>query len=137
MIPRAGDQGFPAGHTIVNAVLVLLARGWLGLTLVAVAIALARGDRAGLLRNWVHVLRALKIAAVSLALLVPILVGRMLLVLPGVYLLLRWSQVVPAMLDRQIRMLDATRFSEAIASVYYLYILLIWVLAGRPRRARV
>lgn len=127
--PRPGFVGLPAQHALTCAILIVLARSWLSLTLIAVAIALARGEPAGLLRNWVHVLRALQIAAVSGLLLVPILIGTMLFVLPGVYLLLRWSQVVPALLDRHVRMLDATRFSEAIASAFYLYILLIWAIA--------
>jgi hypothetical protein len=127
--PRPGFDGLPAERALTYGILIVLARSWLDLTLVAVAMALARGERAGLLRNWVHVLRALKIAAVSVVLLVGIAIGTLCFVLPGVYLLLRWSQVVPALLDRQVRMLDATRFSEAIASAYYLYILLIWAIA--------
>jgi hypothetical protein len=127
--PTADLRDWPVPRQFSIAIIVLLARGWFDLTLIAVGIAVVRGQPAGILRQWVHVLRALQIAAVSLLLLIGVLLGTLVVVIPGVYLLLRWSQVLPAMIERRTRVRDVFMYSEAIASAHYLRILVIWFLA--------
>lgn len=118
------------------AIVVLLARGWLDLTLIAVGIAIARGQPAGLLRQWVHVLTALKIGAIGVVMLAGIVLGALVVVIPGVYLMLRWSQVLPSLVEGRTRVSDAMMYSETIASAHYLRILVIWALAwGVPALA--
>jgi hypothetical protein len=120
---------WPIERQVSVAAIVLLARAWLSLTLIAVGIAALRGKQPGMLRQWVHVLTALKIGAVSLLLLGGVLLGTFVLVIPGVCLLLRWSQVLPAMVEGRTRVNDVLMYSEAIASAHYLRILLIWCVA--------
>ena len=127
--PRPGFEGWPVERQVTTAFLVSLARAWLSVTIIAVGIAVMRGKRPGLLRQWVHVLTALKIGAVSLLLFAGVLLGTLVFVVPGVYLLLRWSQVLPAMIEGRTRVNDVLMYSEAIASAHYLRILLIWFVA--------
>jgi len=125
--PTRNLDAWPVERQFTIALLVLLARAWFDLTLVAVGIAIVRGRSAGILTNWVHVLTAIKIGVVGVLLLAGVLLGTLLFVLPGVYLLLRWSQVLPALVEQRTGVGDVFMYSESIASAHYLRILVIWI----------
>ncbi len=112
-------------RTITVMVLVILGKAWLSLTLCKVALALLRGQMAGLLNQWVPVTSALRIGSVSLVLLAPILLGTICLMLPGLYLLARWSQVVLILVDERATWFDAVEMSGALTAGYRWHILLI------------
>ncbi len=108
----------PPEHAITTMVLVILAKGWFSLTLARVALAMLRGQVPGILNHWVPVTTALRIAVVSVVLLAPILLGLLLLIVPGLYLAARWSQVALLIADDEAKWFDAAEASH-------------WLTAGR------
>jgi hypothetical protein len=108
----------PPEHAITTMVLVILAKGWFSLTLARVALAILRGQVPGIVNQWVPVTAALRIGFVSVVLLAPILLGLLLLIVPGLYLAARWSQVVLLIADDQAKWFDAAEASS-------------WLTAGR------
>lgn len=108
----------PPEHAITTMVLVILAKGWFSLTLARVALAILRGQVPGILNQWVPVTAALRIGFVSVVLLAPILLGLLALIVPGLYLAARWSQVTLLLIDNQAKWFDAAEASS-------------WLTAGR------
>jgi len=106
----------------------MLGRAWFTLTLTMMALAALRGERVSLLRQWVHVMRALEVAVVCVVLLVPIAFGTLLLIVPGVYLLLLWSQVAIVIMDNQARLFSSANWSAALTDGYRLQILGVWLI---------
>jgi hypothetical protein len=118
----------PTSRSITTFILVILGRAWFTLTLTMMALAALRGERVSLLRQWVHVIRALEVAVVCIALLVPIALGTLLLVVPGVYLLLLWSQAAIVILDDQARLFKSANWSASVTDGYRLHILGVWLI---------
>jgi len=108
----------PTEHTITIMVLVILAKGWFSLTLCRIALAGLRGQVTGVLNQWVPVQAALRIGVVSVVLLFVVAIGLACLVLPGLYLAARWSQVTMALLDDRARWFDAAEVSNALSVGY-------------------
>ena len=118
----------PTPGSITTFILVMLGRAWFTLTLTMMALAALRGERVSLLRQWVHVIRALEVAVVCVALLVPIAFGTLLFIVPGVYLLLLWSQVAIVIMDNQARLFSSANWSAALTDGYRLQILGVWLI---------
>jgi hypothetical protein len=125
--PSTDAEPPPTQRVIVTFALVILGQAWFALTVTNVALAVLRGQRAGFLRQWVHVIRALEIGLVTLVLLVPIALGTLLLIVPGVYLVLLWSQVVLVIIDDQARLFAAANWSASLTDGYRLQILGVWL----------
>jgi hypothetical protein len=117
----------PPEHAITTMTLVILAKGWFSLTLARVALALLRGQVPGILNHWVPVTTALRIGVVSVALLAPTLLGLVVLIVPGLYLAARWSQVVLLMVDNQARWFDAAEASAWLTVGRRSAVLLVFV----------
>lgn len=56
--------------------------------------------------------------------------GTLFFLLPGVYLPLRWSQVVPCLIDSDLDARSALDYSAAAVAGHYLNILFIWVIVA-------
>jgi len=120
----------PPEHAITTMVIVILAKGWFSLTLARIALAILRRQHAGFLNQWVPVTAALRIAFVSLVLLAPILLGLLFLVVPGVYLLARWSQATLALIDDRATWFDAADMSNSLTAGYRPWIILIFAIVA-------
>ena len=86
--PAPGEPPAPE-RSITIMVLTILARGWFSLTFCKIALAILRHQDAGLLRQWLSVQTAIRIGVVSFVLLFPILLGLIVFVVPGIYLMAR------------------------------------------------
>ena len=118
----------PPERTITVMAIVILAKAWFSLTLCQIGLAIARGQHAGVLNNWVPVTTALRIGLVVCVVFVPIALGTLLLVVPGLYLLALWSQVALVLLDHRARWFEAAEHSGALTAGYKLPILLLWMI---------
>lgn len=118
----------PSYAGLLTVILSILGRAWLMLSLAAMGLAILRGERASLRRQWVHVAIALEIGIVSVVLGVAVLAGTVALVVPGVYLLVLWSQAALVIVDRQARFLRAGNWSASLTDGYRLEILGIWAI---------
>jgi hypothetical protein len=118
----------PSAAAITTMILVILGRLWLSLILTKTALAVLRGRQHPTLREeWVPVTQALEVLLVSLVLLFAIAAGTLVLVLPGIYLLLIWSQVVVIIRDGQARLFDAPPWSSSLTAGHRWHVLAVWV----------
>jgi hypothetical protein len=123
--PFRGGANPPTEHKITVMVLMILAKSWFGLTLCRVALAGLRGQVTGILNQWVPVQAALRIGLVTVVLFMPILVGFVMLIVPGVYLLSRWSQTTLVLIDDRARWFEAADESSSLTKGYQSAILII------------
>jgi hypothetical protein len=124
--PAPGTPGLPTSRALTIVILVILGRAWLLLSFNAVALAKLRGERANLLTAWVPVTVALEILIVTVALGAGVLMGTLALIVPGIYLLLLWSQAVLVIVDRQARFFAAANWSASLTDGYRLEIAILW-----------
>jgi len=115
----------PTEHTITVMVLLILAKGWFSLTLCRIALAGLRGQVTGVLNQWVSVQEALRIGLVTVVLMFPIMLGFLFLVVPGMYLLGRWSQVTLALVDGRAEWFDSTDASDSLTAGWRPAILIV------------
>ena len=115
----------PTEHTITVMVLLILAKGWFSLTLCRIALAGLRGQVTGVLNQWVSVQEALRIGVVTVVLLFPLLLGFVFLIVPGLYLLGRWSQATLALVDGRAQWFDATDASAGLTAGFRPAILIV------------
>jgi hypothetical protein len=120
----------PTRGVVVAVVLMILARACFSLTLCNVALAAMRGHRASVADQWVPVTTALRAGIVTVALMVPIALGTLLLIIPGVILMLMWSQVLMLLIDDRARFFDAAGLSESVTASYRWQILVTWVVVA-------
>ncbi len=118
----------PTYAGLLTVILSILGRGWLMLSLAAMGLAMLRGERASLGRQWVHVAVALEVGLVSLVLGIAILAGTVALIVPGVYLLVLWSQAALVIVDGQARLLAAGNWSASLTDGFRLEILGVWAI---------
>ena len=128
--PVRDGKGEPLPFAFTVITLLILAKGWFGLTLCRIALAGLRGQATGVLNQWVSVQDALRIGFVTIALLFPIAIGLMLFVIPGLILLSRWSQVTLTLLDDQARWFDATDQSAGLTAGFRPAILLVLLITA-------
>lgn len=120
----------PPAHTFTVMAVLILGKGWFSLTLCRIALAGLRGQLTGVLDQWVSVQDALRIGVVTMVLLCPILLGLLLFVFPGVYLLARWSQVTLALVDDQATGFDAADISSGLTAGFRPAILIVLMLTA-------
>ncbi|MEX0899849.1 MAG: hypothetical protein WD081_04070 [Gammaproteobacteria bacterium] len=72
-----------------------LASMWLGCALVAAALKTDDRRKVGLASFYVPIILFLQVVIISIVIAVPIALGLLLLIVPGVYLSLMWSQMLP------------------------------------------
>jgi hypothetical protein len=126
--PAPGVADMPTPRALTVIILVILGRAWLLLSFNALALAMLRGERANLLTAWVPVTVALEILIVSVALGAGVLAGTLALIVPGVYLLLLWSQSVLVIVDRQARFFAAANWSASLTDGYRMEIAVLWAI---------
>ena len=117
----------PPEPTISVMACVILAKAWLNLTVCHMGLACLRNEPVGIGRQWVSVQAALRIGIVNLALVAGIVVGTLVLVLPGVYLMAIWSQAPLAMVDGRSRWFDAANYSASLTDGYKFPIIWVWL----------
>ena len=130
--PAPGAGELPTPQALTTIILVILGRSWLLLSFGALALAMLRGQRTHLLKAWVPVTVALEILIVSVAIGAGIMLGTVALIVPGVYLLLLWSQAVMVLVDREARFFRAASWSASLTDGYRGEIAVLWavVLGG-------
>ena len=116
----------PVESTVTTMACLMLAKAWLELTVMHMGLAYLRREPVGFWRQWVPVQSALRILVVSMVLLAPIALGTLLLVLPGLYFLAKWSQATMAMIDGTAHWFDAADYSASLTAGYKLPIALLW-----------
>lgn len=116
--PFRKGTDFAAPHTITVLILLILAKGWFGLTLCRVALAGLRGQVTGIGMQWVSVQEALRIGFITIVLLLPVLIGFVIVLGPGLYLLSRWSQTTLVLVDEKAQWFDAADQSHALTTGY-------------------
>lgn len=128
--PFRGGATPPTEHTITVMAILILAKGWFGLTLCRVALAGLRGQVTGVLNQWVPVQAALRIAAVTIVLLAPIVIGLAILIVPGLFLLSRWSQATLLLVDERAQWFEAADESSSLTAGYRAAILILLLSLG-------
>lgn len=118
----------PAGLWALG--LAVSARFWLGLSVSMTAVDILRADRQWLPFYFVSPVIAFEAAVVSLALALPVLAGALFLIIPGVWLALRWSQALMLIADGRARWFDAPGASADLAHGQKLDIFAIWLIVG-------
>ena len=113
----------PFAYTVI--VLLILGKCWFGLTLCRIALAALRGQVTGVLNQWVSVQDALRVGFVTIIMFLPILIGLFIFVIPGLYLLSRWSQVTMTLIDGQAEWFDAGDQSSGLTAGFRPAILLV------------
>ena len=74
--------------------------------------------------------QALRIGLVTIVLVFPILLGLMIFVIPGLYLLARWSQVTLALVDDQTTWFDAVDVSSGLTAGFRPAILIVLLMTA-------
>jgi len=110
--------------------LVVVARFWAGLTVTASALRVMRRGYASAPIYWAPPTTTFQVAFVSLALLFPILAFALFLIIPGVWLALRWSQVALLILDEKADWFDSADISVDLTANRKLEILIVWLVSG-------
>lgn len=126
--PGADAGELPTPQALTTIILVILGRAWLLLSFAALALAKLRGQRATLLTAWVPVTTALEILIVSIALGAGVILGTLALIVPGVYLLLLWSQAAMVIVDREARFFRAASWSGSLTDGYRREIAVVWAI---------
>jgi hypothetical protein len=98
---------------------------WTGWGMSRAALRVLRGDTVRLLDSRLGLSTFGAIVFTQLVIAVPIVIGVFLLVVPGIYLALTWSQVPMLILDGRARHLDALKASEELTRDRKLEILLV------------
>ena len=129
--PAPGTPGLPSAGALTAIILVILGRSWLLLSFNAVALATLRGERTHLIAAWVPVTVALEILIVLVPLGAAAMLGTVALVVPGIYMLLLWSQVVLVIVDRQARFFGAASWSASLTDGYRAEIAVLWAVVQR------
>ena len=114
----------PQAFTVMA--LAILARAWAALALCKVGLALLRRESASVLTQWVPVTTALRTGFVCLVLIFPTALAAVFFVLPGLYLLARWSQVPLLLIDGRAQLFDATEESWALVLPFLWSLVVIW-----------
>jgi hypothetical protein len=117
----------PAEPAITTMACLILAKAWLTLTAWNMALAWLRRQPTGFLTNWVSVQTALRVGVVNIALLAAIVLGSLVLVVPGLYLLALWSQAPLAMIDGRARWFDAANYSASLTDGFKMPIIGLWI----------
>lgn len=126
------DQGFwvlPASSMPV-VTLAVAARFWLGLSASATALDVIRAGGRWRPTRWVPATTTFQVAVVSMALTIPILACLVFLIVPGVWLALRWSQAWLTIVDGEAAWFDAAERSAELMTGRYWMVLGIWVALG-------
>jgi hypothetical protein len=110
--------------------LAVSARFWLSLSVSMTAVDILRADRQWLPLYVVSPALTLQAAVVSLVLALPVLAGTVLLIIPGVFLALRWSQTLLLIADGRARWLGAAEASVDLVHGQKLDILALWLIVG-------
>ena len=109
---------------------VVSMRFWIGLSVSKTAVELLRAGERWRPFTLVAPAVALEAACVSVVIVLPILAGAIFLIIPGVFLALRWSQVPLLIADGQARWLSALDASVDVVHGHKLDILAVWLLVG-------
>lgn len=110
--------------------LVVCARFWLSLSVSMTALDVLRAGRRWLPFYVVSPALAFKAAVLSLVLALPVLAGAVFLVIPGVFLALRWSQALMLIADERASWFAAAEASADLVHGQKLDILAIWLIVG-------
>lgn len=109
---------------------VLAVRFWLGLSVSMTAVDILRAGRQWVPFYAVPPALAVQAAVVSACLVLPILAGALFLIVPGVFLALRWSQAPMLIADRRGEWFGAAEDSAVFVHGQKLDILAIWLIVG-------
>jgi hypothetical protein len=86
--------------------------GWVGYGLARAALRSLRGEGLSLSKAWLSPATYGGIILALLVITVPVIIGLLLFIAPGIYLALTWSQISFLILDGKARHVDALRISE-------------------------
>jgi hypothetical protein len=117
-LPYAAPGTAPDVHLLVRGFLSLLTAAltflsfWPGASLLSLAIAVARGRSTSLVDCWVPVGVYLRLVVVTIAISLVAGIGCLLLVVPGIFALVVWSQAWALMVDGRASFFDALEKSQ-------------------------
>ncbi len=119
----------PVGR-MAALVAVLVARSWVGLTVSATALVVMRHDFRPRPTWWVGPTAAFEVAVVSIVLVLPIAAATLFLIIPGIWLALRWSQTMLLILDDRARWFESAEASADLVHGHTLELLGLWLILG-------
>jgi hypothetical protein len=125
------DRGFwvlPQSSMALLA-LVVIARSWVTISVMGTALAVLRG-RAPRHMQWVPPTTAFEVAVVAIGLAIPTLACLLFLIVPGIWLALRWSQTTMLVIDGQAAWFESADASARLTHGRRLEILTIWTMLG-------
>jgi len=117
----------PAEPAITTMACLILAKAWLTLAVWNMALAWLRRQPVGFLKNWVPVQTALRVGVVNIPLLAAIVLGSLVFLVPGLYLLAMWSQAPLAMIDGRARWFDAANYSASLTDGFKIPLIVLWL----------
>ncbi len=107
-----GEPKTPRDFALLAA--AMLVSSWASYGLARVALGVVRGEGVHLGRAALSPRIFFAIVVTQLIIAVPVFIGLLLFIAPGIYLMLMWSQIGFLILDGRARMADALRMSEAL-----------------------
>lgn len=110
--------------------LLVSTRFWLGLSISMTAVDILRAHGRWRPFRLLAPFRALQAAAVSIVLVLPIMAGALFLIVPGVFLALRWSQVAMLIADGRTEWNESLEASTVLVHGRKLEVLAIWLFVG-------
>jgi hypothetical protein len=110
--------------------LAVSARFWLSLSISMTVVDILRADRQWLPFYVVSPAQALQAAAVTIVLALPVLAGAVFFVVPGMWLALRWSQILMLTADGRAQWFGAAEASADLVHGQKLDIFAIWLIVG-------
>lgn len=122
-------KGFHSGDAIaIGLSLFLQSYFWCGLLIVA--IHRVRGQPALLINIFLPLGVYLRATIVALVMSIPVALGFLLLIVPGVYLVLMWSVALPLLCDARARFFDSLRLSADLTKGLRGELFLVWLVFG-------
>ena len=110
--------------------LIVVAKFWVSMTITATALRVMRRGFVAAPIYWAPATTTFQIAFVTLGLTIPILAFALFLIVPGVWLALRWSQAALLILDEKADWFESAEMSADLTAGRKLDILVVWLLTG-------
>lgn len=123
-----GARSVALGVNILAQIVTQIISLYLGLGLTRVGLNLVSGQQVtpGMLFGQGH--KLMRAIGASIVFWVMFVLGLLLLVVPGIYVALRYGQYMNAIVDRDMKVMEAFSYSSAITTNNKLQILVLWIL---------
>jgi uncharacterized membrane protein len=117
------------GISIVSSIVFQVISTYLGLGLTRVALNFVTGKAVAVGMLFGEGQKLLRAFGASILFVLMVLIGCLLLLVPGIYLALRYGQFLTAIVDRDMGVFDAFSYSSSITTNNKLQLFVLWILS--------